>query len=263
VNFYGDEIQSIVDENQKVYIPLKRISENIGLDWKNEYRRINSDVCLNLSIVNFTIDVKDTTGRVRAVEMICLPMDMINGYLFGVPITKRTKPNIREKLILYKNECYKVLNSHFNSNDLIEGLTLEKIELYLTNKIRKVDTEIKNTNHRVDIIENKVEILKDKVEILEINGHCIDNLQRDNLLKQINSIAYFRMQSERITRATSKKKILEELYSFMKISNLCDILFTEYNCAMSYLSEQLSKWSDYRGWINKRDNRILNELLPF
>lgn len=46
-------------------------------------------------------------------EMLCLPLDYLNGWLFGVD-AKRVKPEIRERLLTYQRECFRVLNDHFN-----------------------------------------------------------------------------------------------------------------------------------------------------
>lgn len=50
-------------------------------------------------------------GKLR--EMLCLPLDYLNGWLFGVD-ARRVKPEIRERLLQYQRECYRVLHDHFN-----------------------------------------------------------------------------------------------------------------------------------------------------
>lgn len=44
--------------------------------------------------------------------MICLPLEFLNGFLFGISAT-RVKEEIRDKLIQYQRECYLVLADTF------------------------------------------------------------------------------------------------------------------------------------------------------
>lgn len=55
--------------------------------------------------------IRGEDGRPR--ETTCLPIEYLNGWLFGVD-AKRVKPEIRERLLQYQDECFKVLNAHFN-----------------------------------------------------------------------------------------------------------------------------------------------------
>lgn len=45
-------------------------------------------------------------------EMICLPIEYLNGWLFGIDIN-RCKPEIRDTLIKYKKECYQALHDYW------------------------------------------------------------------------------------------------------------------------------------------------------
>jgi hypothetical protein len=49
--------------------------------------------------------------------MICLPLDFVSGFLFGIN-PSRVKEEIKEKLIQYQLECYRVLNEAFQEGRL-------------------------------------------------------------------------------------------------------------------------------------------------
>jgi len=58
--------------------------------------------------------------------MVCLPLDYISGFLFGLN-ADRVKPELRERVLRYQRECYKVLAEAFQdkrltSNSDFEGL---------------------------------------------------------------------------------------------------------------------------------------------
>lgn len=98
--------QSLVtfEQNGTYYTSMKPICENIGLDWEAQRQRIKRDEVLKSVIVMIT-----TTGTDgKNYQMICLPIQYLNGWLFGID-TNRIKPEIRETLIKYKKECYQAL----------------------------------------------------------------------------------------------------------------------------------------------------------
>ena len=41
-------------------------------------------------------------------EVLCLPLDLLPGWLFGISAT-RVKPDLREKITRYRRECFRVL----------------------------------------------------------------------------------------------------------------------------------------------------------
>lgn len=101
--FLGLDI-TVINHEDKPYVPMKQIAENIGLDWKAQYRRISDNEVLSSTMVIMTTVAED--GKKR--EMVCLPLHYLNGWLFGIKPSK-VKPEIKAKLIEYQKECYEVL----------------------------------------------------------------------------------------------------------------------------------------------------------
>lgn len=50
--------------------------------------------------------------------MLCLPIQYLNGWLFGVD-TNRVKAEIKETLITYKKECYQTLFDYWNNGVVV------------------------------------------------------------------------------------------------------------------------------------------------
>lgn len=86
---------------------MKPVCENIGLDWHAQLNRINRHHVLSKGVVMIATPTK---GGVQ--KYVCLPISMINGWLFGIE-TSRVKPEIRATLEQYQLECFNVLYSHF------------------------------------------------------------------------------------------------------------------------------------------------------
>ena len=97
-----------VEQNGSHYVAMKPICENIGLSWEPQLLRIKRDNVLSSTMIVMIIVAED--GKKR--EMICLPIEYLNGWLFGIDIN-RCKPEIRDTLIKYKKECYQALHDYW------------------------------------------------------------------------------------------------------------------------------------------------------
>ena len=92
------------------YTAIKPIAENIGLAWHGQRERIERDEVLNSTARMIRVVAEDGKNR----EMMCLPIDYLNGWLFGID-TKRVKPEVKAPLIQYKMQCYKVLHDYWHT----------------------------------------------------------------------------------------------------------------------------------------------------
>ena len=102
--------QSLVtfEQNGIHYTAMKPICENIGLAWEPQLARIKRDDVLSSTMIVMIMVAED--GKKR--EMICLPIEYLNGWLFGIDIN-RCNPEIRDTLIKYKKECYQALHDYW------------------------------------------------------------------------------------------------------------------------------------------------------
>lgn len=120
VLFYEDEITVVRLADGRVFIPVRPICDALGLDWSAQYRRINGDMVLAdvaMSVAVTATDIEEGSRRPLTSEMICLPLDYLNGWLFGVN-AKRVKDEIRDRLVRYQRESYKVLAEAFQDGRL-------------------------------------------------------------------------------------------------------------------------------------------------
>lgn len=113
VMFYDDEIVAVQVEDGTVYIPLRPICELLSIQWSAQRRRINRDEILSEVVRTLSVSVTDTL-RTREREMLCLPLDFVNGFLFGIN-AQRVNPEIKSRLLRYQRECYRVLADAFIS----------------------------------------------------------------------------------------------------------------------------------------------------
>src|SRR5262249_36831049 len=103
VDFYGDKITVPLVGEEDLFVPLRTLADYLGLDWPSQLRRVQRDNILSRNIR--TLNVHAADGRQR--DMLCLPIDKLAGWLFGIT-TSKVKPDIAPRLELYREQCFKV-----------------------------------------------------------------------------------------------------------------------------------------------------------
>lgn len=141
VPFHGHMLLTIKD-GDTVRVAMKPICEAIGLQWEAQLKRIKRDDVLGTCMSIMDIQVPGDNQRR---DVVTLPLDFINGWLFGVDIS-RTKPEIRERLIEYKRECFGALAAYWQqgvaTNPRARAATIPQL-LATQREIRKLMQELK------------------------------------------------------------------------------------------------------------------------
>src|SRR5215212_1804250 len=104
VDFYGDRVAAALVPAGEIYVPARPIAEALGLAWASQNNRIQRDEVLARRVRKVLMHGAD--GKAR--EMVCLPLELLAGWIFGVT-TSKVRPELREKLTRYREECYRVL----------------------------------------------------------------------------------------------------------------------------------------------------------
>lgn len=107
VQFHEQSI-TVLEHSGQPYVGVRSIVENIGLDWKSQYSRIKRHAVLKSVVVMMTTTAADGKNY----KVMCLPLSMLNGWLFGVEVN-RVRPELRDRLLRYQFECFDVLYRHF------------------------------------------------------------------------------------------------------------------------------------------------------
>ena len=82
VDFHGQSILATTIEG-KPYVAMKPIVENIGLQWEAQQKRIQRNPVLKAAMSMMDIP---SAGGVQ--QTTCLPLSMLNGWLFGVDVNR-------------------------------------------------------------------------------------------------------------------------------------------------------------------------------
>ncbi len=98
----------VVEHQGEPYVPMRPIVEGMGLAWQPQHEKLKTDRFAS-SITEIVTVAQD--GKQR--EMTCLPLKKLIGWLVTVSPNK-VKPELREKILAYQNECDDVLWRHWS-----------------------------------------------------------------------------------------------------------------------------------------------------
>lgn len=163
--FDGDTIQA-VKENEKVWVPLKPICTAMGIDWSGQKKLIERDEVLSSVMVMMT-----TTGSDgKSYEMVCLPLDYLNGWLFKLTPSLFTSKEVREKVIRYQRECFRVLAEHFlgkaSAEAAVSAAVMERARRYELNDRRDILKRIGGIMSQYGISAAAVKRLAERAEYI-------------------------------------------------------------------------------------------------
>lgn len=141
INFNNDEI--VVVDNK---VSVKKLCENIGLTGlSSQYEKIKKDESFESEIILY-----DINGVIQ--EVLFIPINKIDGWLFSINPNK-VKPEVKQKLIEYKKECFNVLNNYFNHGIAINHRATDTDLQKILNQIEKQNQEIQNLKNQLALQE--------------------------------------------------------------------------------------------------------------
>lgn len=189
-----------IEQNGSHYVAMKPICENIGLSWEPQLLRIKRDNVLSSTMIVMIIVAED--GKKR--EMICLPIEYLNGWLFGIDIN-RCKPEIRDTLIKYKKECYQALHDYWFNGKAERKTTVDD------------RTGLRNAVNM--LVSKKGLIYSDAYHLIHqrFNVESIEDLTLEQLPQAVKYVHKIILEGELITEAelpSSEKKFSFEFTEY-------------------------------------------------
>lgn len=111
VPFHSAELY-LVEHNGQPYTAMRPIVENMGLDWKAQLVKIKQRFS---SVVG---EITTTGKDGKQYQMLCLPLKKLFGWLMTISPNK-VKPELRDTVIMYQNECDDVLWDYWTKGQAI------------------------------------------------------------------------------------------------------------------------------------------------
>lgn len=97
-NFHGDTL-AIVEHNSQPFVAMRGVIEAMGLAWQSQLAKLKSNPRFCVTEI-----VTQAPGDKQARSMIFMPLRKLSGWLMSIHPNK-VKPELREKVIAYQNEC--------------------------------------------------------------------------------------------------------------------------------------------------------------
>ncbi|MBG5972399.1 phage antirepressor N-terminal domain-containing protein [Proteus vulgaris] len=192
VPFHGNNLY-VVNYNGQPYVPMKPIVDGMGMDWASQFTKLKQK--FKSTIAEITMVAED--GKER--NMICLALRKLAGWLHTISPNK-VKPEIRDKVIKYQEECDDVL-----------------YEYWTTGEVKK---KHKSTVQERNPLKNAVNLLVSKKGIMypeayslvhqKFNVSSIEELTADQIPDAVEYIHKFVLEGEYIPKDTPREVAQEK-----------------------------------------------------
>ena len=181
VPFHGNNLY-VVNFNGEPYVPMKPIVEGMGLTWQSQFEKLKQRFSKGITEI-----VIPSKGGEQT--MLCLALRKLAGWLHTISPNK-VKPEIRDKVIKYQEECDDVL-----------------YEYWTTGEVKK---KHKSTVQERNPLKNAVNLLVSKKGIMypeayslvhqKFNVSSIEELTADQIPDAVEYIHKFVLEGEYIPK---------------------------------------------------------------
>lgn len=252
ISFYEDEITVLLTEDGTAYVPIRPICNLLGIAWAAQRLRINRDPVLSEVARPMIVTITGHAhGKTQDVETITLPLDYLNGWLFGITVS-RIKPHLQETLIRYQRDCYRVLADAFIHDRVTHRPDTAIEELLNTDSpsaqaykmimaMAQMARQQLVLESRVNSVESDVSGLENRVQILEAHGgdisRQIDNVQASRISQAVKAIA---IELGKRSGRNEFGGVWGELYRRFEISGYRELPAVQFDKAIHFLSDWYS-----------------------
>lgn len=242
VLFYEDEIVAVQVDDGTIYVPVRPLCKQLGLDWSGQRQRLMRDAVLSQKIqgVGVTTTPSQTGSGGGVQEMLALPLDYVSGFLFGIN-ANRVKTEIRARLILYQEKCHRILsdaflegqlNPDFDFTALLQNSDNPAVQAYQT-----FQALAKLARHQL-ILESRVTDNSTRIEQLEsILGdtkHHITPAQATQTSQAVKAIA---MELQNRSGRNEYGGVYGELYRRFEITSYKQLPKNRFDEAIKFLTD--------------------------
>lgn len=256
VDFYGDEIIAAlveIGEQSQIYIPIKPICDYLGLSWAGQSERIKRDLVLKevskgIRVTRIPLEGKRKGGPQEA---LCLPLEYLNGWLFGVNAL-RVKEELRERVILYQRECYRILSQAYQNNVFSAEVNEQSASIKALLQIRdmslsiarmaeqqiELEKRVESAHTRLDTAGKVVVEIQRRIGVIEKRlspGNVITEEQSEELTSTIKALAEYLTGKEKAKNHF--QGIFGELYRRFRVSTYKNLTVEQYPKVLEFLAD--------------------------
>lgn len=216
IEFYGETLIAVRDTQGRIWLPIRRLCEAIGVNLQGQLDRVERDPVLREEVQSVSVTLTDG----RAFEMSCLPLKYVRAWLFGIN-AGRVRPEVKDKLIHYQREVIEIIDRHFSRPVPTGGMDERIMEAMRDNalqqaKLWEVMIDEQRRLRAAEVLLQEVDDrLGDHDRQLDDHAHALNELralqsQQNLLLSKFNDvIRLLPAPSEGISPA--QKSVIKEL----------------------------------------------------
>jgi hypothetical protein len=245
VDFYGDRINLLLLEDT-AYVPLRPITDFLGLAWSSQRQRTLRDNVMKKRVKNIIITATDDNQR----EMMCLPLDLLPGWLFGISVS-RVREELQDKLDRYREECFRVLWESFQEGRLTANPSFDNIletdtPAVQTYKMLQAMTQMARNQVLLEArLTGRLEEHEDRLERIEAHlgdpKRSITPEQASHISQAVKAIA---LELSNRSGRNEYGGVYGELYRRFKIPAYRELPANRYEEAMTWLKEWWASLTD-------------------
>lgn len=249
VDFYGDSITAALVEvgsQEEIYVPLRPLCDYLGVDWSGQRKRLNRDEVLAEAQ---GVVIMSTPGGQQ--QFVCLPLKFIPGWLFGID-TSRLKPELKEKIIRYRRECYDVLWKAFQAQVLDTVDTRSNSNIAALIQIRemgkaitrmaeqqieieqRLDTHEARLNRAAQVVGQLQREMKEVKRLVQ-PGATISEAQASVISTAVKALGEYMASKE--PGKNPYQSIFSELYRRFRVTEYHNIRQEDYLTVLAFLDE--------------------------
>jgi hypothetical protein len=169
IEFQGSTLYVATDRAGERWVAMKPICEALGIQTQRQQNKIQQDPKFSCTHMYAT----GTDGK--NYEMLCIPIQQLNGWLFSINANK-VAPAVRDNLLIYQQQCFDVLFRHFmpqggTNQDLMDVFKSFRSEMreelgrFHGEMTQRLDHSHEEVNQRFDYLQGEVDELRELIHI--------------------------------------------------------------------------------------------------
>lgn len=250
VIFYEDEITAVLieaAERQEIYVPIRQISDYLGLAFAAQRTRINRDPVLSDAVRIINIATESEKGGNP--NVLCIPLKYMPGWLFGISVT-RVKPELQDKILRYQRECYDVLWDAFQEgrlattgdvtfDELLQRSDSEAVEAY-----KMLQAMVKLARNQI-LIEARLEYHDSRLADYETRLEAVEtvlgdpgrSVTPDQAMQISQAVKMVAMELGKRTKKNEYGSVYGQLYRQFAVTSYKQLPSSQFEQAMSWLTD--------------------------
>lgn len=260
VVFYDDEITAVLVTHaggQEIYVSIRQMCDLLGVSYQGQIRRINDDPVLSKQVRGVNITFTPSSGSGGGAQVTnCLSIDYLNGWLFGIN-AKRVKEEVRDRLVLYQEKCYRALADAFREGQLTTDTDLDEIlqaseseaaqayrMLQALVKLARnqvlMESQLAEQSRRLDIHDRQIAIYAERLEEVESalgdTAHHVTPEQAMQISQAVKAVAH---ELGKRSKRNEYGGVYGELYRRYGINSYKALPKSEFDNALNWLNDWL------------------------